>query len=444
MKYLNKIYICFLIACLAISCNVIDQEPINAVSNQRLFQRASDAEAAIIGAYEAVARLGQNYVLMAEIPTKNVLGNALNRQFEQMNNLLFLDDNGFYNNLWSQNYLLISRANVIISRVQEVQDLSEQNKNRILAEARFLRAFSYFNLVRYFGNVPLITEPTSSADLAALQVSRDPSSKVYEQLFEDLKFAKDNLPTSFGNTLATKARATKAAAYALATRIHLFRKEYADAVANSQEVISLTGRQLTVNYGSLFTDRNTPEAIWEINYDNIVTNTMARTFIPGSVGGVRMLQVNKDILSSYEPGDLRKDETFGFGNGEEYVKKYFRASSGSDNIIVFRLAEVLLSRAEALAEISYPNQEAIDLLNEIRRRAGLSPFTPNTKGEFITQLYKDRRLELCYEGHEWFDLVRTDRLPSVLGLTDPNKRIWPVPAVELLRNPNLLPQNPGY
>lgn len=444
MKKIHKISILICFIFLAQACNILDQEPIDAVSNQRLFTRGSDAEPAIIGAYEAAARLGQNYVLMAEIPTKNVVGNALNRQFEQMNNLLFLDDNGFYNNLWRENYLLISRVNVIISRVPGIEDLSTENKNRVLAEARFLRAFAYFNLVRYFGNVPLITEPTTTADLVSLQVSRDPTEKVYEQIFSDLEFAKQNLPDNFSGTLATKARATKAAAFALATRIHLFRKEYSQVLSNSEQVISLRGRSLTNSYQSLYADRNTDEAIWEINYDNIVTNTMARTFLPGALGGVRMLEVNPDIISAYEAGDLRKNVTIGMQAGQPFVNKYTRANSGSDNIIVFRLAEVLLSRAEALAETSFPSSEATELLNEIRRRAGLSPVSLNEKNAFINQLYKDRRLELCYEGHEWFDLVRTDRLGSVLGITDPNKRIWPIPAVELLRNPNLLPQNPGY
>lgn len=442
MKNIKAILILLLLSFQA--CNIIDQEPVNEVSNQRLFTRGSDAEPAIIGAYEAVARLAQNYVLMAEIPTKNVKGNALNRQFEQMNNLLFLDDNGFYNNLWRENYLLISRVNVIINRVPGIEDLSQENKNRIIAEARFLRAFAYFNLVRYFGDVPLITEPTTSADLEALQVSRDPMSTVYQQILADLDFAKEQLPSSFSNTLSTKARATKAAAFALATRIHLFRKEYNQVLSNSAEVITLRGKELINSYQSLYADRNTNEAIWEVNFDNIVTNTMARTFLPGALGGVRMLEANPDIIAAYEPGDLRKNVTIGMQNAEPFVNKYTRANSGSDNIIVFRLAEVLLSRAEALAELSFPSSEAAELLNEVRRRAGLEAFQANDKNTFIIQLYKDRRLELCYEGHEWFDLVRTDRLSSVLGITDPNKRIWPIPAVELLRNPNLLPQNPGY
>lgn len=429
---------------LGLSCNVIDQEPVDAVSNQSLFTRPSDAEGAIIGAYRQEATIGQNYILMAELPTKNVVGNALNRQFEQMNNLLFLDDNGFYNQLWDQHYLLISRVNVIIERVPEITGLSEEARNSVIAEARFLRAFSYFNLIRYFGDVPLITEPTTSPDLDELQVPRDSKDMVYQQIFGDLEYAKSNLPISFSTALATKARATKAAAFALGARIHLFRNEYNEVISHANEVITIHGSTLENTYASLYEEQNSGEAIWEINYDNQATNTLARTFLPGSLGGVRMIQVNPDILAAYEEGDLRKEATFGFADGEEYVKKYSRPNAGTDNVIVFRLAEVLLSKAEALAELSFPNAEAVSLLNEVRRRAGLMAVEPANIDSFREQLYKDRRLELSYEGHEWFDLVRTNRLDEVLGITDANKSIWPIPSVELLRNPNLQPQNPGY
>jgi hypothetical protein len=126
------------------------------------------------------------------------------------------------------------------------------------------------------------------------------------------------------------------------------------------------------------------------------------------------------------------------------MKKYSRGGTKDDNIIVFRLAEVLLAKAEALAETSYPSADALKLLNEVRRRAGLTAINPATIADFRTALYKERRLELCFEGHEWFDIVRTGRLQAVLGITDNNKSIWPIPSVEIARNPKLQPQNPGY
>jgi hypothetical protein len=442
------ILVYLIIFCTGFSCNVLDQEPMDAVSNERLFQKGGDAEVAIIGAYRAAAALGQNYLLMAELPTKNVKGNALNRQYEQMNNLLFFDDNYFYGQLWNQHYLLISRVNVVIARVSGITDPSftEQKRNEILGEARFLRAFAYFNLVRYFGAVPLITAPTTTPDLGVLQVPRDGTDVVYNQIFEDLLFAKNNLPATHSTTLATKARATKNAAYALAVRIHLFRKEYSEVVSNAS-VILAGNPALNTPYASLYNDRNTANAIWEINFDTQITNSLATTYVVGGLGGVGMIEVNPDILAAYESGDVRYNATFGVFNGRVYMKKYFRTSTGNDNIIVFRLAEVMLSYAEALAETSYPSDLAIENLNKIRTRAQLGMLTAEdlpSIAEFRNQLYKDRRLELSYEGHEWFDLVRTDRLESVLGITDPSKKIWPVPSVEILRNPNLRPQNPGY
>lgn len=435
------------IACMVLflnSCDVINQEPLDSVSNEQLFVRPSDADAAIIGVYRQLADLGLNYIVFPELPTKNTLGTALNRQFEQMNNLLFLDDNPWYEILWNQHFLLLNRANVVIERVPEIPGLAEQKRNEVVAEARFLRAFTYFSLVRYFGQVPLITSATTSPDIPTLQVSRNSVAEVYTQIFDDLDFAKNNLPVSFSSNLATKARATRNAAFALGVRIYLFRKEYAQVVNDADRVITSKGSELTIPYISLYENKNSEESIMEINYDPQLLNALATNFLPGTLGGNWVIEVNPDILNAYEEGDARKEATFGVASNRNYMKKYFRGNTRDDNVILFRLAEVLLSKAEALAELGYPNPEAVDLLNEIRSRAGLSPIFPATIQDFRTALYKERRLELSYEGHEWFDLVRTNRLASVMGITDPNKAIFPVPAGEILRNPNLMPQNPGY
>lgn len=447
MKHLKYLYIIGL-AIVTTACNVIDQEPIDSVSNQQLFTKGADAQAAIIGAYKGVLDNGFNYMVMAELPTKNVKGNALNRQFEQINNLQFLDDNGYYNQLWTQNYLIINRVNTIIARVPGIEDptFSATQKSQILAEARMIRAFAYFNLIRYFADVPLIVGPTSSPDLPSLQISRDNMNQVYTQVFEDLEIAIRDLPESYSSALQTKGRATKAAANALATRIYLFRKEYDKVISAADAVLS---KKSTLNntYAALFEDKNADESIWELQYDNLNPNTIAASYLPPSLGGTRMIEVNPDIVDQYEAGDLRKAATIGTASDGQYVKKYTRRVSRDDNFILFRLAEVILSKAEALAETSYPNPTALSLLNQIRTRAGLPSLTETDVPDlasFQTKLFKERRLELCYEGHSWFDIVRTDRLESELGLTDPKYKLWPVPAVEILRNPNLLPQNPGY
>jgi starch-binding outer membrane protein, SusD/RagB family len=355
-----------------------------------------------------------------------------------------LDDNPWYETLWNQHFLLLNRANVVIERVPEIPGLAEQKRNEVIAEARFLRAFTFFSLVRYFGEVPLITSPTTSPDIPTLQVSRNSVAEIYTQIFEDLNFAKSNLPVSFPSTLATKARATRDAAFALGTRIYLFRKDYAQVISDADRVIASRGNGLTIPYASLYANKNSAESIMEINYDPQLQNALATNFLPGSLGGNWVIEVNPNIINAYEEGDVRKEATFGFTNNKYYMRKYFRGNSRDDNVILFRLAEVLLSKAEAMAELEYPNPGALTLLNEVRKRAGLNPIAPATIQEFRAALYKERRLELSFEGHEWFDLVRTNRLASVMGITDQNKAILPVPAGEILRNPNLMPQNPGY
>lgn len=439
---MKKIYLIFFLYLTVASCDVIEQEPIDSVSTQALFVRESDATAAIIGTYRHLANSGPNYIYFAELPTKNSKGNSLNRQFEQLNNLIIVADNSQFTGLWDQQFVIINSANVVIKNVPKIPGMADAAKNSIIAEARFLRAFTYFNLVKYFGAVPLVTEPTESPDVAALQIPRTPVADVYTQILADLDFAKLNLPETHSG-LGKTARATKAAAYALGARIHLTRKNYPLAIADANQVATRKGETLTVPYANLFLTKNSAESIMEINYDSQLQNNLATTFQPGSLGGTRSIEVNNDIFNAYEAGDLRKVATYGFANAANYMKKYSR-STRDDNIILFRTAEVMLAKAEALAETSYPNIEALKLLNEVRKRAGLGAIAPATLAAFRTALYKDRRLELCFEGHEWHDLVRTGRLQSVLGITDMNKSIWPVPSVELARNPKLLPQNPGY
>lgn len=440
---MKKIYFILFLFLSLTSCDVIEQEPIDAVSTQVLFTRESDAQAAIIGAYRHLANLGPNYIFFAELPTKNSKGNALNRQFEQLNNLIIVADNSQFTGLWDQQFVLINSVNVVIKNVPKIPGMTDEAKNSVIAEARFLRAFTYFNLIRYFGAVPLVTEPTESPNVAELQVARTPVADVYTQILSDLDFAKLNLPETHAG-LGRTARATKTAAFALGARIHLTRKNYALAIADANQVASRRGETLSVAYANLFLTKNSAESIFEINYDTQLQNNLATTFLPGSLSGTRTIEVNNDLFNAYEAGDVRKDATIGFANAANYMKKYSRGGTRDDNIIVFRLAEVMLAKAEALAETSYPNTDALRLLNEVRRRAGLAAINPATLAAFRTALYKDRRLELSFEGHEWHDIVRTGRLQAVLGITDPNKSIWPVPSVELARNPKLEPQNPGY
>lgn len=440
---MKKIFFLLCIYLTVASCDVTEQEPIDAVSTQELFVRPSDAEAAIAGTYRHLANTGLNYIVFAELPTKNTIGNALNRQFEQLNNLIFVADNSQFGNLWDQQYVLVNSANVVINKVPGIPGMTDAAKNAIVAEARFLRAFTYFNLVRYFGSVPLITKPTESPDVASLQVSRTPIDAVYQQILEDLDFAKLNLPETHAG-LGRTGRATKTAAYGLGARIHLTRKNWALAIADANQVISRRGEVLTVAYGNLFLTKNSAESIFEINYDTQLQNALATTFLPASLSGTRTIQINPNLVAAYETGDARKDATIGFANADNYLKKYSRAGTKDDNVIVLRLAEVLLTKAEALAETAYPSVEALKLLNEVRRRAGLAAISPATLADFRTALYKERRLELSFEGHEWFDIVRTGRLQQVLGITDNNKSIWPIPSAEIARNPKLLPQNPGY
>lgn len=432
------------------SCDVLDQEPVNAISNDYLFSNPSDADAAIMGAYSAL--LGKGYVggrftALLEVPTGNVTATPAYNDFNLMNQFLFYPENEALSQTWRDIYIGINRANLILDKLPGIDDQTlEDRKPGILGEARFLRAFHYFNLVQLFGDVPLLTSATPSSDLDDLKGPRASSDKIYDLIFDDLAFAEENLPDDYASTMETKGRATKGAAKALLSRIHLYLKNYDEAADKALEVLESQDYELSLEYASVFEDQLTTESIWEVQFSNQFRNDLVYYYLPGGLGGWLWLKPSDDIMQSYEPGDERKSFTFASHGDEPYVRKYFRISSGLDNIVIIRLPEVILTRAEALAEVSYPNTESLDLLNAIRVRAGLDEIQPEdvpTLESFRRAIWKERRLELAFEGHEWNDLVRTDRLDDELGISDPNMRLLPVPQSERNRNPELT-QNPGY
>jgi hypothetical protein len=432
-------------------CNVIDHDPVAAISPNQLFTNLDDAQAAVYGAYAALLNpgyIGGRFTALPEVPTKNTTATTANDAFNRLNKLLFDTNNEAFDMIWKDIYTGINRVNLIIEKLPSLplHNLSATTKKeQLLAEARFLRAFHYFNLIQLFGDVPLITSYYVVANVEELKVARSSTDSIYELIFNDLEFAETNLPTTYTTLKENKGRATTLTAKALLTRIFLYQKKYKESSAKANEILQRATSSLP-SYSSLSTEQLTNEAIWEIQFNDLSRNDLVYYYLPTTLGGRGWLTPSEDLLNAYEQGDLRKEATVRLHNDQYYVHKYFRINTGTDNIIIFRLAEILLSRAEALAEVSYPNDESINLLNIIRIRAGLSLLTignlPDIES-FRQAVWKERRLELAFEGHEWHDLVRTNRLSTVMGLTDPNKYIFPLPEAERRRNQKLS-QNPGY
>ncbi|GAB3253815.1 RagB/SusD family nutrient uptake outer membrane protein [Larkinella harenae] len=456
---------------LASGCTgVLDQVPPSALTQGSFFQNAADAEAAIIAAYDALQGDDTRRVVWGDARADNLIVPVSTIGVTDPGVLDFQNDNisnssGFAT--WGGFYSGINRVNNVLAQVPNIQSPTVTSvRNRIMGEAYFLRAFNYFFLVRLWGAVPLVLEPTNSLN-KDLQLPRTPADKIQEQILADLKEAENLLPVSYASAIETRGRATQGAAQALLSKVYLWRSSYNQT--NEWQLAADYAAKVRANatyslvsgatYGTLFTAKNTTESIFELQYSNAnqETNGLSAYFLPRSskvqTGGNQTLIPSPKLVDAFEPGDLRKAASFFLSNPQTdqfpnlpTVAKYQgtvvgNARFGDSNYIFLRLADVILMQAEALTQLGKTTEAAV-LVNQIRNRAGLANTTATTKEALLLAIEQERFVELCFEGQRWYDLLRTGRAKAVLGMD--KKPLLPVPITEIMLNPNLLPQNPGY
>jgi len=275
-----------------------------------------------------------------------------------------------------------------------------------------------------------------------INVPRNPVNEVSAQIVRDLEFAALHLPVSS----SIKTRACKHAATALLARVALYQKDYAKAIEYASNLIDGSEYELMASYSAIFSSEKTAESIFEIDFTELDRNRIAEYNFPLTLNGRREVAPSDELLSKFTANDDRLTATIAYAGTLPYVIKYDDLSTGSDNVIVTRLAEMYLIRAEALAQTNGSIQAIKDDLNTIRNRAGLGGTTANTYPELLLAIEAERRLELAFEGHRWFDLVRTSRAVEVLStVNNINQTLFPIPLSELLANNNPgMTQNPGY
>ncbi|GAB3221419.1 RagB/SusD family nutrient uptake outer membrane protein [Spirosoma arcticum] len=373
---------------------------------------------------------------------------------------------------WSDAYAGIYRSNAVLSRIAGAT-VSEATRTRIIGEAKFLRALFYFTLVRTFGDVPLTLKELSSAE--SFEYGRDPAAKVYDQIIRDLAEAATALPATYGP--ADLGRATSGAANALLGTVYLTLKNYAEAEKALKKVIDTNAYALLPNYADVFAtnNANNKEIIFAVAYkrtngEGSPFNTLFAPESSGSAianGATGVLVPTIDLLNSFEKGDKRLDisiATYTYTNGTTrlYTRKYAdpgAAAGDADNDWpVLRYSDVLLMYAEAQNEQNNVSGAATQL-NLVRARAGLNAKTNLTQAIMRDALAQERRVELCFEGHRWWDLVRTGTVSTTLNqyFTKNNitsggtvlqikshQTLFPVPQNQIDVNPTKIKQNPGY
>ncbi len=400
--------------------------------------------------------------------------------------------NGEISNLWNNYYSALFNANNTLEKL-EASAIEEADKKAIGGQLKFIRAYLYFDLAQYFGDVVLVTSTLKTPD-EAFDLVRSPQEQVYAQIEKDLKEAADALPATYKANEA--GRATKGAALSLLGKYYLTRKQYSEAVATLKQVTAL-GYALNANYADNFdpAKKNGKESIFEIQYQGgndlgewsnftyVFAPRLSKDAITGYANvnpSGRNIPTN-DLIADYEKGDLRKDLSLQEGytlNGVyypiPYIIKYNHphtiAGRTNDNWPILRYADVLLMLAEAINEQSGPTGEAFGYLNQVRSRAGLAPKQGLDKTALRETILHERRIELAFENQRWFDLKRT-KTPAELAKfmnayaakekTNPtvnrggiafnvldyvyeeNEYFFPIPAPHILINKKLT-QNPGY
>lgn len=444
-------------------CEVLEQKPEHVIAETNFWKTGADAEAAIVSAYDRMQGLIDGNIVATSVGSDEAVSITNNDRYDEFDRNNILADNPRVEQYWERSFNGIHRVNDVLKRVPGITDgaFAPETRERILGEAYFLRAFFYFNLVRFYGGVPLITEPynTFKTDFTKERATVD---QVYEQIIKDLLEAEKRLPQSYPTAFSTRGRATLGGAKAMLSRVYLYRKDYQKAADKAAEVLSIPIYSLvtTANYPAIFTPagKNSTEGIFEIQFLSSASEgtDVWRRFLPSAqgtapanTGGDYWAAPTDELINAFEPTDIRKAVNIAVTTrppynqaGQNYVAKYRRTTAGDDpNIYVIRLADVILIRAEALNELGQTAQ-AVPLVNQIRNRAGLANTTATTQATLRDAIERERRLELAFEGQRWHDLVRMGRAEAKLSTTR-NKLVWPIPARERNVNP-VLEQNPGY
>lgn len=363
--------------------------------------------------------------------------------------------------LWTPAYSYIYQANAAIEGLSASAGLSEELKQQLLGEAKFIRAFWYFYLVNIFGDVPIVTTTDYNASSLA---RRDRSDSVYAKIISDLQEARSLLISNFvgadGISISEeRIRVNKWVATAMLARVYLYAGDFEKSENEASKVINHTGEfEILSDLNEVFKS-NSRETIWALqpNVAFGVNTPEGQNYIlqgpPESFSAVRSTSISPGLLNSFEGNDLRKDAWLGVFDNYYYPYKYRVAFSNEfeEYSVVLRLAEQYLIRAEARAQQGKISESQADL-NIIRSRAGLPNTIASGKADLLLKIEQERRVELFSEyGHRWFDLKRTGRINVIMPVESPKKggswssykSLFPIPQKERDNNPNLS-QNEGY
>ncbi|TXK45733.1 RagB/SusD family nutrient uptake outer membrane protein [Pontibacter qinzhouensis] len=474
----NKaIIILFLIVALTSCKDFLDLQPEAQINDQNFFKTENDFEKAMIGVYGTFRDVYNTDIFyIAELVSDNaeisISSSSITEvEFDEMN---LTPANTIVQSVWDRLLYTVSRCNVIINRL-EGADINEATRNKILGEAKFMRAYANFIMVQAFGSAPISqVEFRSPEQIKATDLTLKPKEEVYGKIIEDLVSAETLLPAEVN---PNKGHASRGSVKTLLGKVYLTQQRHDLAASKLKEVIDARQYTLAENYRSMFVkgNENLPESIFELKFISGANlgNSYSVQFTPASTGllannqqGSGRITPTLSLMNAYEADDSRREASVGdsitsnLTGATEYSRHGLKfvdltavnPRDGAVNFLVLRYADVLLMYAEALNEQGSP-ESAQQYVNEVRRRAGLQSLEGLSQPEMREVIMQERRVELAYEAHRWFDLVRTGRAQEVVnayyagkGLNfsiAPHELILPIPRREIEINP-AIKQNTGY
>ncbi|SHE53998.1 Starch-binding associating with outer membrane [Mariniphaga anaerophila] len=484
------------------SCNddFLEKLPTDAIATDAFFKTQSDFEQGVTAIYSSLRDVYGDAWIVGEMRSDNThfVFDPSDRgaeNYERYADFIDISTDGATRNKYKSNYQVINRANQVLYRIEDVE-FDSSVKNSLIGQALFLRAFAYFDLVKNYGGVPMFLAPVQTYVDAFL--TRASAEEVYSRIISDTQEAINLLPAKSNENMG---RVSKGAAQTLLGDVYMNLKRYADAETVLKQI---SGYQLLNNYADVFsiTNKNNAESIFEIQYKQgasegfsnsffytflpRIKNTAVITGVDGQPnGGWKGNAATPDLINCFEENDPRLEVNIGYVSTTElyfpfsyevdslpYCNKYNAPHTTfkdvGTNWPVYRYAEVLLFLAEISNELNKP-AEALQYLNQVRTRVGLSNVTETEQGALREIIAKERRTELAFENKRWDDLVRTGKaietmnaygqrikdnpgvyyypegvapLETAYNVTE-HRLLLPIPQSEIDINSELV-QNPGY
>ena len=457
----------------------LDLAPISQLTTGNFYQTSIQIDQALTGAFAELNPLYDDMMIRAAIwrgdnsSQTNGYANNLELNISQFNENA---GSQVSTDIWNTCYAIISRANIVIEK-SEALDYSEKLSH--LGQARFLRALMYYELVRHFGDVPLVQKSVGLEE--SFTIGRTTAAEVYAFVtseFEALANASNGLSSNQNN----KGRPTIYSAFGMAAKAFIQQGNYASAKPHLKSIIDSGKFSMASDYAEIFKEANDngPHIVFSIQYDKSVAGlgNAQPSQVPKMAaeipfqGVTRRQMVSEDLYNSYEVGDKRRDLTVingytstadgVFVDNELFWGKYAINNQPATfqewgvDIPIVRYTDIKMLYAETLNNDSYPSAEAFSILNEVRTRAGLSALSSadiTSQSAFLDAIIKERRFEFAGESNRWWDLLRTGKDQTILSAFalpaypySVEKRLFGIPEAEILKvnDPSILSQNPGY